>query len=72
MIPPLFETKFAIGSKSSVRRAPGLGRLAVNSVNTNDFPVLTAVMLMFTVLYVVVNFITDLLYVVIDPRIRLN
>ena len=51
---------------------PGLGRLAVNSVTDNDFPVLTGVMLLFTVVYVVVNFITDILYVVIDPRIRIT
>ena len=49
-----------------------LGRLAVNSVTDNDFPVLTGVMLLFTVVYVVVNFITDILYVVIDPRIRIT
>ena len=41
-------------------------------MTTNDFPVLTGVMLLFTVLYVVVNFVTDILYVVIDPRIRLS
>jgi peptide/nickel transport system permease protein len=51
---------------------PGLGRLAVNAVTDNDFPVLTGVMLLFTILYVVVNFITDILYVVIDPRIRIT
>jgi peptide/nickel transport system permease protein len=79
LIPPLtvsslILTGFITGSVlvEVVFAWPGLGRLAVNSVNTNDFPVLTSVMLMFTVLYVVVNFITDLLYVVIDPRIRLN
>jgi ABC-type dipeptide/oligopeptide/nickel transport system permease component len=79
LIPPLtvsslILTGFITGSVlvEVVFAWPGLGRLAVNSVNTNDFPVLTAVMLMFTVLYVVVNFITDILYVVIDPRIRLS
>ena len=50
---------------------PGLGRLAVTAVTDNNFPVLTGVMLLFTILYVVVNFITDILYVVIDPRIRI-
>ena len=51
---------------------PGLGELAVRSVNNLDLAVLSGVVLFLTVLYVVVNFITDVLYVVIDPRIRLE
>ena len=49
---------------------PGLGRLAVQAVQDNDFPILTAVVLFFASVFVVVNFITDILYAVIDPRIR--
>ncbi len=49
---------------------PGIGRVAVTSVTNNDFPVLTGAMLLFTAIYVAMNFLTDLLYVVIDPRIR--
>jgi len=49
---------------------PGMGRMAIKAVNDNDFPVLLGVVLMFTVMYVVVNFATDLLYAFIDPRIR--
>jgi len=49
---------------------PGMGRMAIRAVNDNDFPVLLGVVLMFTVMYVVVNFVTDLLYAFIDPRIR--
>ena len=44
--------------------------MAVTAVTNNDFPVLTGAMLMFTVMYVIMNFLTDMLYVVIDPRIR--
>ena len=51
---------------------PGLGLLAVTSVNNLDLAVLSGVVLFLTVLYVVVNFITDVLYAVIDPRIRLE
>ncbi len=51
---------------------PGLGELAVRSVNNLDLAVLSGVVLFLTVLYVVVNFITDVLYAVIDPRIRLE
>ncbi len=49
---------------------PGIGRVAVTSVTNNDFPVLTGAMLLFTIMYVVMNFVADLLYLVIDPRIR--
>ena len=49
---------------------PGMGLMAIESVNNNDFPVLQGITLMFTVMYVVFIFATDLLYAVIDPRIR--
>ncbi len=49
---------------------PGLGRLAVSSVFGNDFPVLSAIMLLLVVLYAVVVLSLDLLYAVVDPRIR--
>ena len=49
---------------------PGLGRLAIQAVWDNDFPILTATVLFFAVVFVTVNFITDVLYAVIDPRIR--
>jgi len=51
---------------------PGLGRLAVTAVFNNDFPVLTGVVLLVTVIYLTVNLMTDVLYAVIDPRIRLT
>ncbi len=51
---------------------PGLGRLAVESVKSLDLAVLSGVVLVLTALYVTVNFLTDLLYAVIDPRIRLE
>ncbi len=50
---------------------PGIGRLAITAVFDNDFPVLSVVVLLFTVMYVVTNLIVDVLYAVIDPRIRL-
>ena len=51
---------------------PGLGRLAVNAVLTNDFPVITGVTLVFTLVYVVANLLVDISYALIDPRIRLR
>ena len=49
---------------------PGLGRLAVQSVNNNDFPTMTGVVLVFTVIYLGINTSLDILYAYVDPRIR--
>jgi len=51
---------------------PGVGRLAVNAVAQRDFPVIQGVVLLAAVFFVVINFLVDLLYVVIDPRVRLR
>ena len=51
---------------------PGLGRLAVQSVFNSDFPVLTGVVMLFTLFYVGMNFLVDLAYAYLDPRIRYN
>ena len=49
---------------------PGVGRLAVSAVLNNDFPVMAATMLLFTVIYVGTALIVDVLYALVDPRIR--
>ena len=49
---------------------PGLARYAVQAVWTNNFTVLAVITLIFTVIYVVANFATDILYAFLDPRIR--
>ena len=50
---------------------PGLGRVAlVEAVNNNDFPLLTAAVFIFTIIYLIMNFIADMLYSWADPRIR--
>lgn len=54
----------------SVFAIPGLGRLVVDAILHRDYPVIQGVLLMFSVTYVIVNLLIDLLYVVIDPRIR--
>jgi peptide/nickel transport system permease protein len=56
----------------SVFAWPGLGRLAVDAVVNNDFPVLVGAVLFFTLIYIGVIFILDLTYAYIDPRIRFN
>jgi len=54
----------------SVFAIPGLGRLVVDAILSRDYPVIQGVLLVFSATYVVVNLIIDLLYIVIDPRIR--
>jgi peptide/nickel transport system permease protein len=54
----------------SVYAIPGLGRLTVDAVLARDFPTVQGVILFFSVLYVGVNLLIDLSYVVLDPRIR--
>ena len=51
---------------------PGLGRIAIQSIFARDFPVTTGIVLLFTLFYVVINLVVDLLYVAIDPRLRLE
>jgi peptide/nickel transport system permease protein len=54
----------------SVFAIPGLGRLVVDAILHRDYPVIQGVLLIFSGVYVLVNLTVDLLYVVIDPRIR--
>ena len=49
---------------------PGMGLMAIKAVDDNDFPVLQGVVLMFTVLYTGLIFLTDVTYALVDPRIR--
>ncbi len=49
---------------------PGVGRLVVQSVLRRDYPVIQAAILLVATIYVVVNLAVDLLYVWVDPRIR--
>ena len=51
---------------------PGLGTLAVDAVIGNDFPVISGTVLLVTLLFVVVSFLLDIVYVYIDPRIRIT
>jgi peptide/nickel transport system permease protein len=54
----------------SVFSIPGLGRLTVDAVLARDYPTVQAVILLFSLVYVLVNLVVDLLYTVLDPRIR--
>jgi peptide/nickel transport system permease protein len=49
---------------------PGVGRLAINAVTSRDYPIIQAVVLFVSVIFVVMNLLVDLLYGFLDPRIR--
>lgn len=50
----------------------GVGKLAVDAINTRDYPMIQAYVMWMAIIYVCVNLITDLSYRVLDPRIRLG
>ena len=54
----------------SVFAIPGVGRLVVDAILSRDYPVIQGVLLIFSGVYVLVNLLIDLAYVLIDPRIR--
>lgn len=54
----------------SVFNIPGLGRLVVEAVLARDYPVIQALILLFSFAFILINLIVDVLYTVLDPRIR--
>ncbi len=54
----------------SVYNIPGLGRLTVDAVLGRDYPTIQAVILLFSFVYVIINLAVDLVYCLLDPRIR--
>lgn len=51
---------------------PGLGRLLVDSISYRDYPVIQAEILLFSLEFVLINLVVDLLYAVVNPEIRLR
>lgn len=51
---------------------PGMGKLLIDSITSLDRPIISAYLLFVAVLFVVINFVVDVLYTFIDPRIDLN
>ncbi len=77
LIPPLTLAGVALGnlvagsiSIELVFAWPGLGQLSISSTLQSDYPVLQAVVIVFTLLYLAAAFLVDVLYAFIDPRIR--
>lgn len=51
---------------------PGVGRLVIGAILSRDFPVIQGGLLFLAVIYLAVNFLVDLLYALVDPRVRLG
>ncbi|TNE98995.1 MAG: ABC transporter permease [Deltaproteobacteria bacterium] len=51
---------------------PGLGGITLNAINSSDFPVIRAMTVLSAVAYIIFSVITDVLYTIVDPRVRLK
>ncbi|WP_243228329.1 ABC transporter permease [Microbacterium sp. CIAB417] len=51
---------------------PGMGSLLLTGIRSSDYPIIQATVLLIGVVYVVINFVVDLLYPLIDPRVRVH
>ncbi|MGL5434513.1 MAG: ABC transporter permease [Lachnospiraceae bacterium] len=51
---------------------PGLGSLTVKAINMRDFPLIQSILLVSAALFVIINILVDIIYVVVDPRMSLN
>lgn len=51
---------------------PGMGRTLINAINSRDFPVIQAFVCLFAALFILTNILTDVLYALVDPRVRLS
>ncbi|MFJ1294248.1 ABC transporter permease, partial [Paracoccus yeei] len=49
---------------------PGIGKLIIDSIGSLDRPVIIAYLMMIVALFVLINLIVDLLYILLDPRVR--
>lgn len=51
---------------------PGLGGITLNALNSSDFPVIKAMAILSSVLYIILSLVTDVLYTFADPRVKLK
>jgi glutathione transport system permease protein len=64
---------FLLGGSIVVEKVfnwPGLGRLLVDAVDMRDYPVIQALVLLFSLEFILINLIVDVLYGLINPTIR--
>jgi peptide/nickel transport system permease protein len=66
---------YLVGSTLVVERVfslPGIGTLMIDSIFNRDFPVVQGVTMVFAVMVVAVNLLTDVSHASLDPRVRLS
>ena len=68
-IPFLILGSFLLESFFSI---PGIGSITIDAINNSDFPVLKAMTTLISVLMIFGNLMTDILYTLVDPRVRLQ
>jgi peptide/nickel transport system permease protein len=51
---------------------PGLGGITLNALNSSDFPVIKAMAILSSVLYIILSLVTDVVYTIVDPRVKLK
>lgn len=49
---------------------PGLGKLMVGAANQRDYTMLQAVMVVYALIIIAINIVVDVIYTVVDPRVR--
>jgi len=49
---------------------PGIGSLLITGVNARDYPLVTGLVLVYTIAFVTINLVIDAVYAIVDPRIR--
>ena len=51
---------------------PGLGTMGINAFNASDFPVIKALVVIGSILFILFNLISDLCYALVDPRVQFS
>ena len=59
-------------SPETVFAWPGMGKLLIDSIYRLDRPVIVAYLVIIVIMFVVINFVVDVIYTLLDPRVRLS
>ena len=77
LIPVLTYTSLLLGNflngsvvVESIFAWPGVGKMVLDAVSVRDFPVVQGAVIMIAIIFITINLIVDVLYAVLDPRIR--
>ena len=61
-----------MGSEMCIRDRPGMGKLLIDSIGLLDRPIIVAYLMIIVFLFVFINLVVDILYSILDPRVRLQ